>query len=295
MKIMIGAIAGESGEDALALGSVLCHALGATPLLVNVHPAAFDYPSQAHVDAEWRAYLAAESRAVLAEAAEVMRTRYRWSEVATMVAGHKSSGQGLADVAEAEGADLVVIGSAPGASMGRFQIGSTADKLLHGSPVPVAVAPAGYRRAAPARLGRVVVGFQNTPESRQTVALGAQMAEAADVPLRLLSVLVRHRVYGSKLGSSAESGVIAELAAQTEAGQEDALRSVSISQPTDAVTSIADSPMGALRRLEWEGDELLVLSSAVGGPLRRVFLGDMTYKLLRATPVPALVLPRHGA
>jgi len=35
-------------------------------------------------------------------------------------------------------------------------------------------------------------------------------------------------------------------------------------------------------------------ASARGGPLQRVFLGDMTYKLLRATPVPAIILPRHS-
>ena len=27
--------------------------------------------------------------------------------------------------------------------------------------------------------------------------------------------------------------------------------------------------------------------------LKRVFLGDMTYKLLRSSPVPTIVLPRH--
>ena len=56
---------------------------------------------------------------------------------------------------------------------------------------------------------------------------------------------------------------------------------------------MADSPRAALQRLEWHGDEVLVLASARGGPVQRVFLGDMTYKLLRATPVPAIVLPRH--
>ena len=48
-----------------------------------------------------------------------------------------------------------------------------------------------------------------------------------------------------------------------------------------------------MQRFDWQGDELFVLASARGGVLRRVFLGDMTYKLVRATPVPAIVLPRH--
>ncbi len=47
-----------------------------------------------------------------------------------------------------------------------------------------------------------------------------------------------------------------------------------------------------MRRFDWNGDELFVLASG-GSILRRVFLGDMTYKLVRASPVPVVVLPRH--
>ena len=55
--------------------------------------------------------------------------------------------------------------------------------------------------------------------------------------------------------------------------------------------TVGDNASSAVRRYDWNGDELFVLASAHGGVLRRVFLGDMTYKLLRATPVPAVVLP----
>ena len=63
--------------------------------------------------------------------------------------GHRSSGVGLIELAEAVDADLIVIGGAPGSANGRFLIGSTADQLLHGSHVPVALATTGYRRVRP--------------------------------------------------------------------------------------------------------------------------------------------------
>ena len=61
----------------------------------------------------------------------------------------------------------------------------------------------------------------------------------------------------------------------------------------EAQITVGDDPQAALQRFDWNGDELFVLASSRGGVLRRVFLGDMTYKLVRATPVPAIVLPRH--
>ena len=294
MKIVIGANPDDAGRDALALGTLLCRALDAEPVLCHVHPAAFNYPSKAHVDAEWSAYLHAEAEKVVAEAKQEMIDDYGWPDVRTVIGEHRSSGQGLADVASAELADYIVIGSAPGALSGAFQIGSTADKLLHGSPVPVAVAPSGYRNKMPERLGKVVVGFRNTAESVQALTKAAEMAETADVPLLALTVLVRHRVYGSKLGPSAEDGVLAQLREDSEAAQEAATDLVQLRQGVERLTQVSDSPRSALQRLEWAGDEVLVLASARGGPLRRVFLGDMTYKMLRATPVPAIVLPRHS-
>lgn len=294
VKIVIGANPDDAGSDALALGSLLCRALDAEPVLVHVHPAAFNFPGPGNVDAEWSAYLHGEAEKVLAIAGQEMVSDYGWSDVRTVVAAHRSSGQGLAEVASAENADMVVIGSAPGARPGVFQIGSTADKLLHGSPVPVAVAPSGYRRDAPDRIGKVVVGFRNTPESVQALGKGAEIAETAGVPLLVLTILIRHRVYGSKLGPSAEDTLLAGLKEDAEAAQLSALRDLGMTEEVERVTAVADSPLSALQRLEWTGDELLVVASARGGPVRRVFLGDMTYKLLRATPVPAVVLPRHS-
>jgi nucleotide-binding universal stress UspA family protein len=295
VKVVIGANPDDAGRDALALGTLLCHALDAEPVLCHVHPADFNFPSQAHVDAEWSSYLHDEAEKVLAAAQAQMTSEYGWPEVRTVVGADHSSGQGLAEVASEELADYIVIGSAPGALPGAFQIGSTANKLLHGSPVPVAVAPYGYRNKLPVRIGKVVVGFRNTDESLLALAKGAEMADTADVPLLALTVLVRHRVYGSKLGSSAEDTVLAQLHDEAEQAQRDAVADLHLRRGVQQLTQIADSPRSALQRMEWAGDEVLVLASATGGPLRRVFLGDMTYKMLRSTPVPAIVLPRHTA
>lgn len=293
MEIIIGVNPDSADSDAMALGSLLARDLGGAPVLAHVYPVAFDYPSMAHVDVEWVDYLQQESADILAEAAERFRLRFGWEHVETASTGHRSSGRGLINLAEERGAALVVIGSAPSTDVGRFGIGSTADKLLHDSPVPVALAPVGYTRASVEALGRVVVAFQNTTESLASLISGAEYAEQLQVPLRILTLLIRHRMFGSNLGADAEEMVLRQFEEDSRAAHSEALAEITISVPTDSVTPTGDSVRAAMERIDWAGDELLLLGSAAGGPLRRVFLGDMTYKLVRATPVPAVVLPRR--
>lgn len=293
MEIIIGVNPDSSDSDAMALGSLLCRELGARPLLAHIYPTAFDYPSMAHVDGEWVDYLRGQAAEMLEEATERFCSRFGWDGVEVAMGGHRSSGRGLAEMAELRGSRLIVIGSAPGGSVGRFAIGSTADKLLHNSPVPVAAAPMGYARDGVESIGRIVVAFQNTAESLATLIVGAEYAELIQTRLRVLTLLIRHRIYGSKLGADAEAGVLAQIEEDSRRAHEEALSAITISVPTDSVTPTGDSVRAALQRIDWEGDEVMLLGSSGGGPLRRVFLGDMTYKLLRATPVPAVVLPRR--
>lgn len=291
MKVLIGVVPTESSDDALALGGLICEALGAQPMLAHIHPAAYDYASRGHIDAEWERYLVDESRVFL-DAAVEKAEQYGITDPETVIFGHRSSGVGLAEVATRHGADLIVIGSAPGASDGRFQIGSTADQLLHGSHVPVALAPAYYRGYRPTEIGRMVAAFQNSAESKAAAATAADLARIAQVPLTLLTVLVRHRIYGSALRHG-EDQVMDQLQADVVAEQTRVATEVGADLDVTCATTVGDDTMAALRRYDWDGDEVLVLASAHGGIVRRVFLGDMTYKLIRATTVPALVLPRH--
>lgn len=294
MEIIIGVNPDSYDDDGFALGSMLARSLGATPILTHIYPTAFDYTSMAHVDVEWQAFLRASATDLLAEAKERFCQRWEWEpdSVPTAMGGHRSSGRGLAEIAEEAHAAMVVIGSAPGGSIGRFHMGSTADKLLHYSPVPVACAPGGFAREEVTGFDRVVAAFQDE-ESAETVEAAAGFAVTMDVPLRLLSIALRHRMYGSALGADAEGAVLASLTDDLEQAQSAALGALDLSVETDAVIIRGDSVHNAMARLDWSGDELLVLGSASGGQLRRVFLGDTTYKLLRSTPVPAVVLPRR--
>lgn len=287
MKILVGVIPDASAADAMALAGVLQKSMGGEVVIAHVYAAPSDQGGKRKVDAEWVAYLRADAEAIVTEAAEAA-PRYGLLEAQTMVHGHRASGVGLDQLAQMIHADVIVIGSAPGASNGRFLIGSTADQLLHGSHVPVAVAPAGYRRVFPDRLDRLVVAFQDTSESHNALEWAAE--HRGDRRITALTVLIRHRIMGSSLAFDGEGLVSKQFEEDAQVALDAALRA--LGTDADAELTTGDDALSAVGRVQWHGDELFVLSSG-GSVLRRVFLGDMTYKLVRATPVPAIVLPRH--
>ncbi|MGB3013668.1 MAG: universal stress protein [Candidatus Nanopelagicales bacterium] len=288
MRSLVGVTPDASAADAMSLASVLQSSFAAEVVLGNIFPAPADPAGKTKVDAEWVAYMRSESVEILAD---VARDADRWglTEYTTAVHGHRSSGVGLIELAEAVDADLIVIGSAPGSANGRFLIGSTADQLLHGSHVPVALATTGYRRVRPDALGRLVVAFQDTQESRTALRWAADNVNGRR--LTALTILLRHRVMGSQLAFDTEGLITRQLAEDAQAALDDAL--LDLGAQADAQMTVGDDASSAIQRFDWNGDELFVLASSRGGVLRRVFLGDMTYKLVRATPVPALVLPRR--
>ena len=96
---------------------------------------------------------------------------------------------------------------------------------------------------------------------------------------------------GSQLSFDTENLVVQQAREDAQAALDEAL--ADMGADAQSLITVGDDTQAALQRVDWLGDELLILASARGGVLRRVFLGDMTYKLVRATPVPAVVLPRH--
>ncbi len=66
-------------------------------------------------------------------------------EIPRHVVVHASTWEGLAELTASEGASLIVFGSDYRTSPGRVAPGTTAQHLLEGGPVAIAVAPAGLR------------------------------------------------------------------------------------------------------------------------------------------------------
>ena len=142
--ILIGVDATERSEDAIAFGRRLADAAGATVVVASAFPYS-DVPHRAS-NATYRHALADDARDVALD----MRGRLEGipdERAQIRIIANPSPAHALHDLADAERAALVVVGSTHTGHAGRVLPGSTGERLLHGAPCSVAVVPKDYRDA----------------------------------------------------------------------------------------------------------------------------------------------------
>ncbi|WP_431893198.1 universal stress protein [Nonomuraea sp. bgisy101] len=279
--VLAGFLPDSRGHDGLVLAELLSAQAGARLSVATIQPPPWSTPGPGRADeSAWRAYLLEQVEAGFEEA------RKRVGEHAAFVSHfHRGSGRGLVEVAREIGADVIVIGSGPRGAKARISLGSTADQLLHASPVPVLLTPKGYAENPPARIERLTVAYRRAPSCDAALAVAAATAVTLAVPLRLVTLVVgasRARI---------EQDMLEGLRAQAMTDLE---RAASSRRPEVAVETLEGRNVAqAMGGTDWLDGELIVLASSGSGPLRRVFLGDTSVKIIRAAPRPVLVLPRQ--
>ncbi len=124
---------------------------------------------------------------------------------------------GLAELAQREGADVIVFGSEYRTAPGTVKPGIPAHKLLLGGPAAIAVAPAGLRSHPSVSVNTVGVIDEGDPAARETAeslaaALGASVGEHGGGPVDLLVVGSRPESPPGKVTLSAASDYAVETA-----------------------------------------------------------------------------------
>ena len=182
LKVIVSYDGTDNDRDALALGRLLADA-GASLELAYVR-----HSSEQQADRE--ALAQADAEALLAEGANSLGH----PELPRHVVLNASTGEGLSALAVAEGADVVVFGSEYRTPAGHLQPGTSAQRMLEGGPVAVAIAPAGMHERRDLRVALVgaigEMGDRSADETAGSLAerLGAELAPRADVEADLLVV-----------------------------------------------------------------------------------------------------------
>ncbi|MFV2175054.1 universal stress protein [Actinomadura sp. LOL_016] len=292
-RVLVGCSPDQRGDDALVLAALVVRATGAAVTAANVHPPPWPSRGPGSVDAEWLAYLRSRADEVArTAAARLAELGVPAGAVEPRVHAHRGSGRGLIEIAEETGAGVVVIGSAPRGRRGRIAVGSTADQLLHGSPVPVLLAPRGYGAEAPERLERLTAAYWRRRDAGGPLDAAAGWAAALDVPMRLLTLVLRPPGVAARFRDSGEV-----LERQRERAEEDLARAAGRLDGVPATTeAVAGVSVGkALAAVDMLPGEVLTCQSGHHGPLRKVFLGESSGKIVRSAPRPVLMLPRGAA
>ena len=292
MTVVVGYLAGKSGTAPLNLAVGAARTLRTSLTVATIVPRPWTFPSTARVDAEYAAWadqLAADSaREAQRELAQIGRSL----DIRYHSHAHRSVSGGLTDVVSELDAELLVLGSSSNGQLGQVVVGSTADRLLHSAPVPVGIAPRGYRLPRGGKLTRITCGYPGTPETVALVRNVADLAKRLEVPLRVITFAVRGRtMYPPEVGLHAEDSILAaweEQAAEMLA----TLRADGIVDDDVVLQVVSGNGWDqALDDAEWQDGEILALGTKPRGDIAHVFLGTRGTKIMRVSPVPVLVLP----
>jgi nucleotide-binding universal stress UspA family protein len=296
MTLVVGFSPEGRSRAVLHLAAMLATSAGEDLLLCAIVPVPWP-PSPARVDAEYRAYLEQTAGEALADA----RGRLPDGVTASTLVHHaRSAPAGLLEIAEQHDAALIVAGSSSAGHAGRVSLGSVSDRLVHSSPIPVALAPRGFRSRPESRVERVSAAYGGSGDATDLVIGAAGVAAAVGAALRIVSFAVRARPpYTSGVGSDPEHAVIAQWAEEIEAGARTALEQVEHlpSPPGRLETAVGygETWDDALEDVDWHDGDVLAVGSSSIGPLARVFLGSRASKIVRHAPVPVVVVPRRAA
>jgi nucleotide-binding universal stress UspA family protein len=293
MTVVVGHDGTDSGDDAAVLGARLATATGSELLVVSVYPQ--ENPiGVGRVDAEWVAYMRSQAQEVTDGARRFLAER--GVEASYRVVGSSSAAHGLDDVASAESAAMIVVGSQRHGARRRISPGSTGDRLLHGAICPVAVAPRGLRESAvDAPVSRIGVAFIDTPEAREAVRTAGALAARTGASVTLFTVVApRAEVFSPIIGRGVEEAFLKTVREDATSALERAL--ALLPEGVEASQELLEGDaVDALAALDEHEVDLLVCGSRGYGPVRRVLLGGVLRKLVRRAAGPMLVVPRGAA
>jgi nucleotide-binding universal stress UspA family protein len=276
-NVLVGIDGRSNGRDAIALASRLLDEHGKMTL-AHVHSA--DLRAFAAIGPELLAEEAASSKELLAhERAEAA------VEAELVSVSAPTPGRGLHEQAEAQGADLIVVGSCSRGLLGRAMLGDDARAALNGTPCTVAVAARGYATSA-TPLMRIGVGYDGSPESIAALAAARQLAAETKGSVSALQIVTIPPVMYAGLmppllGESVDT-MIEEARGQMR-GMPDVEGRAVYGVPGEELSAFGDQL------------DLLVVGSRNFGPVRRRVVGSTCDYLERHARCSLLTLPRVGA
>jgi nucleotide-binding universal stress UspA family protein len=290
--VVAGFDGSPSGEDALALARWIGRVIDAPVVVAAVHPSPAAI-SPARVDAEWVADRHRLAEQILDQARQHVDARPEEpKEVEYRIVASSSAAHGLHDLAEESAASVIVVGSGSGGTEERLFAGSTAERLLSGSPCPVAVAPSGMRSRRPGELTRIGVAYVDTRDANAALAVAARLAQRTSASLRLYTVVAEEaEVLPAWLGHDAERGFLASARETYQLALDTAI--AGLPPGLDATGRILTGDvLDVLAELGEDDIDVLVCGSRGYGPVARVLLGGVSSRLVRRARSPLIVVPR---
>lgn len=288
LKIIVGVDASPQARDAITFAGLL--ALRADAKLLLAHVVDYVQPSVAG----WNDYeqgAHAEASRVFEACVDRLAGEFDYE---TFVVPAKSGAHGLMELASDQGADLVVVGSSAHGAVGRVLVGSTGERLLHGSPCPVVVVPRDYSLEG-SHMQAIALGYDGGDEARAAVAPAVAFARAAGCDLKLIAA-VDPSAFTDSFGLDPAYDPLElqrEMFARLTGELQQAAAGIEEPPHVEVAVETGD-PVDVLTAAGQDGADLLLVGSRGYGPMEMVLLGSVAAKLTRTAPCPVMVVPRSA-
>jgi nucleotide-binding universal stress UspA family protein len=284
-RVVVGFDGSDRGFDALALARVFSAEFDSHLIIAYLSESVpvEIFPLAAHAGAQGDAEKVLDkARAFL----DTAHAEFHWSLAASPAAA-------LYELASSEQADLIVIGSCHRSAIGRVTLGSVGERLVHGSPCAVSVAPSGFRDAVEPSLRKIGVGYVAEPEAEAALTMAQGLAKSADGQLELISgVSVAPTAAGAGFASYGAGDVLQARLEWARDSLEKA--SASVCDGIEITSTFTHSePVQVLLEAS-ERLDLLVLGSRGYGPAHHAFAGGVSGVVMRKAACPVLVVPRSA-
>ncbi len=205
---------------------------------------------------------------------------------------HGRSAEGIVDKAKQSGCDLLITGTHGRSGVDHFLFGSTAERIVRHSEVPVlAVKPVErefVRDGGALTLKRVLCPCDLSPLSEQALALSANICRVFDAELTLLHVIDSRIEYplvlpDANLPTPAEfhRRAVERLSALAESLND-------IKTRIEVVTGIPHKAI--VEEAKAHKIDLVVMTTHGRGGLSRALMGSTAEKVVRTAPVPTLTV-----
>jgi nucleotide-binding universal stress UspA family protein len=287
MHLTVGYLATPTGDDGVALASALARTFDADVDVVLV--VREEMPDGHPGRAEYQQLLINRGKEWISRAVGALADR-GVNAGSTVLVG-ESFAETLINFAEKKDSDLIVIGGARDGVFGGHVIGSVTGALLHASPIPVALAPRGYHEDPPDTVTAVTAAVPTRPGDDNPLPFALTLASAANLPIRMVSL-----VSAENLSQAASAKEVRDI--QVAAAEENLVRAARALPDAPEIESLVADGLtleSALKKLNWNDTDVLVVGSSRFAAPRRIFLGSTAARILAGTDAPVVVVPRDDA
>jgi nucleotide-binding universal stress UspA family protein len=204
-KIVVSYDGTANENDAIALGRLFARAGGEVSLA---------YVRHTHEPDRSRETLAQSEAEELLERGAAL---FGSTEIARHVVTDRSTPEGLRALAQREGADVIVFCSDSHTAHGHIAVGNSAERLLEGGPIAIAIAPVGLADSGEVAVQQVVAigdadGGARTTAEALAGALGAKVARVVNEEADLLVIDSRPEAAPGRVSISASAAHLLEIA-----------------------------------------------------------------------------------